>query len=198
MANTKTSSIWLVILVIVAAVGLYATSVNNQLVKKDENVKLNWGNLQNTYQRRMDLVPNLVAIVKASSDYEKQTLQQVTEARANAAKVTVSLNEASFENYNKLEQAQAQMAISTNRAIALIENYPGIKSTKSFSDLQSQLEGTERRIKVARNDFNGAVAQYNQLVRKFPANIVASVLGFNPREGFKADTSAASAPEIKF
>ena len=169
MANTSSRRIWLILLVVLAILGIYFASVNNKLVKEEENVKLTWANLQTTYQRRMDLVPSLVAVVKGSTDYEKQTLQQITE-----------------------------VATSTNRAIAVIENYPDIKSTKSFGELQSQLEGTERRIKVARNDFNGAVAQYNKLVRSFPSSLPATLFGYKTKEGFKSEVGAETAPEIKF
>jgi LemA protein len=198
MASTQNRKLWPILLIILAIVAAYAGITYNRLVKEDENVKLNWGNLQNTYQRRIDLVPNLASVVKASSEYEKQTLQELTEARAKAAQVTLNAGSASQENYNRQEQAQAEVANSTNRVIAVIEKYPDLKSTKSYSDLQSQLEGTERRIKVARNDFNAAVAQYNKLVRSFPSSVVASLFGYKPKEGFKSEAGAESAPEIKF
>ena len=198
MANTSSRRIWLILLVVLAILGIYFASVNNKLVKEEENVKLTWANLQTTYQRRMDLVPSLVAVVKGSTDYEKQTLQQITEARSKAAQVSVNVGAATAENFSRQEQAQAEVATSTNRAIAVIENYPDIKSTKSFGELQSQLEGTERRIKVARNDFNGAVAQYNKLVRSFPSSLPATLFGYKTKEGFKSEVGAETAPEIKF
>ncbi|PWT96753.1 MAG: LemA family protein [Bacteroidetes bacterium] len=198
MANTSSRRIWLILLVVVAILAVYFVSVNNKLVKEEENVKLTWANLQTTYQRRMDLVPSLVAIVKGSTDYEKQTLQQITEARSKAAQVSLTVGSATAENFAKQERAQTEVVNSTNRAIAVIENYPEIKSTKSFGELQSQLEGTERRIKVARNDFNGAVAQYNKLVRSFPSSIAASLFGYKTKEGFQSEAGAESAPEIKF
>ncbi len=198
MATTQNRRLWPILLIILAIVAVYTGITYNKLVREDENVKLNWGNLQNTYQRRIDLVPSLAAVVKASSDYERQTLQELTEARARAAQVTLSAGLPSQENYYRQEQAQAAVANSTNRVIAVIEKYPDLKSAKSYSDLQSQLEGTERRIKVARNDFNTAVAQYNKLVRSFPSSLVASLFGYKPKEGFKSKAGAETAPEIKF
>ena len=198
MANTSSRRIWLILLVVLAILGIYFASVNNKLVKEEENVKLTWANLQTTYQRRMDLVPSLVAVVKGSTDYEKQTLQQITEARSKAAQVSVNVGAATAENFSRQEQAQAEVATSTKRAIGGIENDADIKSTKSFGELQSQLEGTERRIKVARNDFNGAVAQYNKLVRSFPSSLPATLFGYKTKEGFKSEVGAETAPEIKF
>ena len=190
--------LWIIVLVIVAILGIYVGVSYNGLVKQDENVKLNWGNLQSAYQRRLDLTPNLVSVVKASSDYERQTLEQVTAARAKALEVSVSATGLSPENYSRQEQAQGEVVNSINRVIAVIEKYPDLKSTKAFLYLQSQLEGTERRIKVSRSDFNGAVANYNKKVRGFPGSIVASVFGFRPKEGFTAEAGAETAPEVKF
>ena len=189
---------WVIVVVVLVILAIFAVVSYNGLVKKEEYVKLNWGNLQNAYQRRMDLTPNLVAVVKASTDYEKQTLEQVTIARAKAMQVSVSSAGLSAENFKNQELAQAEMVNSINRIIGVIEKYPDLKSTKSFLDLQSQLEGTERRIKVSRNDFNEAVANYNKSVRGFPTSLVASVLGFRPREGFQSEPGAGEAPEVKF
>lgn len=176
---------------------IFVVSTYNGLVKHEENVKRDWGNLNTTYQRRNDLVPSLVAVVKASSEYEKNVLTQVAAARAKAAQVNVSGN-ISFQDYQQLEQAQGEVANSMNRALAVVENYPDLKATQNFLALQTQLEGTERRIKTARNDFNKSVAIYNNKVRRFPTNIAAGILGFRPREGFTADAGASQAPEIKF
>lgn len=176
---------------------IFVVSSYNGLVKQEEDVKKYWGDLNTTYQRRNDLVPSLVAVVKASSEYEKNVLTQVAEARAKAAKVTTSGN-ISFQDYQQLEQAQGEMANSVNRALAVVENYPDLKATQNFLALQTQLEGTERRIKIARNDFNAAVATYNNKVRRFPTNIAAGILGFRPKEGFTANAGASQAPEIKF
>jgi LemA protein len=190
--------VWVIVIVVLVILAIFAVVSYNGLVKKEENVKLNWGNLQNAYQRRMDLTPNLVAVVKASSDYERQTLEQVTNARARAMQVSVSSSGLSAENFKNQEQAQSEMVNSINRIIGVIEKYPDLKSTKSFLDLQSQLEGTERRIKVSRNDFNESVANYNKSVRGFPTSLVASLLGFRSREGFQSEAGAAETPEVKF
>jgi LemA protein len=176
---------------------IFFISSYNGLVKQEEDVKKYWGDLNTTYQRRNDLVPSLVAVVKASSEYEKNVLTQVTAARAKAAQVTTSGN-ISFQDYQQLEQAQGEVANSMNRALAVVENYPDLKATQNFLALQTQLEGTERRIKTARNDFNKSVATYNNKVRRFPTNIAAGILGFRPKEGFTANAGASQAPEIKF
>jgi LemA protein len=198
MAINQRNRRWIVVLAILVIVLAYLAITYNGLVKGEENVKLNWGNLQNAYQRRLDLIPGLVSVVKGSTDYEKQTLEQLAAARAKAQQVTLTASNASSDNYGRQEQAQAEMVGSMNRVIGLIEKYPDLQSTKSFVDLQAQLVGTERRIKVSRDDFNGAVAQYNKSVRKFPANIAASLFTFRPKEGFQSDAGAATAPEVKF
>ncbi|HXB91788.1 MAG TPA: LemA family protein [Puia sp.] len=198
MAINQRSRLGIVVLAILVIIAAYLAIAYNGLVKDEENVKLNWGNLQNAYQRRVDLTPGLVSVVKGSTDYEKQTLEQLAAARAKAQQVTLSASNASSDNYSRQEQAQAEMVGSMNRVIGLIEKYPDLQSTKSFVDLQAQLVGTERRIKVSRDDFNGAVAQYNKSVRKFPSNVAASLFSFKPKEGFQSDAGAATAPEVKF
>jgi LemA protein len=177
---------------------IYFGATYNRLVKREENVKLTWGDLQNAYQRRLDLVPNLVTVVKGSSDYEKQTLDQLATARAKAQQLTVTATELNAANFNQQEQVQTEMVQSINRVIGLVEKYPDLQSTKSFLYLQTQLEGTERRIKVTRSDFNGSVAQYNKLVRGFPSNLPASLFGFKPKEGFQSENGAENSPEVKF
>ena len=198
MLTKSRNKVWPIVLIILAIAAIYSIIIYNKLVKLDENVKLNWANLQNTYQRRLDLTPNLVTVVKGSSDYEKQTLAQLAAARAKASQVTISAVSPDVNNYNKQEQAQAEVVNSLNRLIAIIERYPDLKSTKNFLYLQSQLEGTERRIKVSRNDFNAAVAQFNKLVRSFPSSIIVSLCGYRPKEGFKSETGSDKAPDVKF
>ena len=188
----------MIVIIILVILSIYIGVTYNRLVKQDENVKLNWGNLQNSYQRRLDLTPNLVSVVKASSEYEKQTLEQLAEARSKAAQIATTINSVSPGNYNAQEQAQGDVANSINRVIAVIEKYPDLKTTKSFVYLQSQLEGTERRIKTSRNDFNLSVAEYNKMVRGFPSNIAASIFGFASKEGFKSDVGSENPPEVKF
>lgn len=180
-----------VLIILLLSAGSY-----NSLVKKDEKVKLQWNEVQNAYQRRLDLIPNIVNVVKGVSNYEKDVLTQISEARANAAKFTnTSL---SVENANIQTQTQNQLAGAANRLIISLEKYPELRGTQAYKDLQTQLEGTERRIKVARKDFNLAVADYNSSVRSFPKNMFAGIFGFSPKSGFQSDSGADIAQEIKF
>ncbi len=177
--------------------GIYFMVTYNSLVKKEEKVKLQWNEVQNAYQRRIDLVPNLVNVVKGGAGYEQNTLQKIIEARAKAtaANTNSDLNAAS---YNKQTAVQDELAGAANRLMITVEKYPDLKGTKAFSGLQTQLEGTERRIKVARKDFNASIADYNSSVKSFPTKIVAGVFGFKPREGFQSGVGADKSVEIKF
>jgi LemA protein len=168
----------------------------NSLVKKQEKVKLQWNEVQNTYQRRLDLIPNLINVVKGGADYEQATLKKIIEARARA--MTLNAQGLSATTYNEQTAAQDEMASAANRLLISVEKYPDLKGTKAFSDLQTQLVGTERRIKVARKDFNAAIADYNSYVKSFPAKLVAGVFGFAPKEGFQAGAGADKSVEIKF
>lgn len=182
---------------IIILAGLAASSYNT-LVKKEEKVKLQWAEVQSTYQRRLDLVPNLVNVVKGVSDFEQGTLEKIAEARSKALSGLSSAAEPNAENYNKQQTLQDSLAAATNRLIVVIEKYPTLKGTAAYSGLQAQLEGTERRIKVARNDFNAAVADYNRQVRSFPSNIFSGLFGYKAKEGFVADAGTDKAVEIKF
>jgi LemA protein len=182
---------------IVVVVVIYTLTTYNGLVKKDEAVRRHWGDLNTTYQRRTDLIPSLVAVVKGASEYERNVMIQVAEARAKAAQLNIS-GDVNFQAYQQQEQAQGELATSVNRALAVVENYPDLKATQNFLALQSQLVGTERRIRTARQDFNNSIAEYNNSVRQFPANLVAGLLGFRAKEGFQAGAGAERAPEIKF
>lgn len=169
----------------------------NSFVKKQEKVKLQWSEVQNTYQRRLDLIPNLVNVVKGVSDFEQTTLEKITEARSRAI-TGLSNNELTAENYRQQKGLQDTLAAAANRLIIQIERYPALKGTAAYAGLQTQLEGTERRIRVARNDFNEAVADYNKKVRGFPSNLVAGIFGFKRKEGFEAASGTEKAIEIKF
>lgn len=169
----------------------------NSLIKKQEKVKQQWSEVQNTYQRRLDLIPNLVNVVKGVSGFEQTTLQQIAEARSKALS-GLSNNEITGENYQRQQTLQDSLAATTNRLIIAIERYPVLKGTAAYSGLQTQLEGTERRIRVARNDFNEAVAVYNKKVRSFPTNIISGLFGFKKKEGFEAVAGSDKAVEIKF
>lgn len=182
---------------IVILLAIYLIVTYNSLVKKDENVKLQWNEVQNTYQRRLDLVPNLVNVVKGGADYEQTTLQQLVEARSKAASVNVS-GDLSADKYNQQTAAQDELAGIANRLMVTVEKYPDIKGTRAFNDLQVQLVGTERRIKVARKNFNESIATYNTSVKGFPTKLVAGMFGFKPKEGFQSDSGTDKAVEIKF
>ena len=168
----------------------------NAFVKLDEEVKVKWSEIQNAYQRRADLIPSVVNVVKGSTEYERTTLQQLTEARAKAA--ATNTGTVNYDTYQQQEAAQAVVTNNLNRVIAVVEKYPDLQSTNQFKTLQAQLEGTERRIKFARKDFNEAVYTYNVKRRTFPWNIVGSVLGFKQKEGFTAAQGTQNAPEVKF
>jgi len=176
---------------------IFVVTTYNGIVKKDEKVKQQWSEVQSTYQRRLDLVPNLVNTVKGVSEFESSTLEQIAAARAEALSVR-SAGELTAENVNAQQRAQDNLANAANRLIVVVEKYPTLKGTAAYSGLQTQLEGTERRIKVARNDFNAAVADYNKQVRNFPGNIVAGLFGYKPKEGFTAASGSDQSVEIKF
>lgn len=197
MSNRTGKKLWLTALAIAALLAIFFYTSYNSLVRKDESLTKTWNNVQSDYQRRLDLVPNLVNAVKASSDYEKETLTKLIEARANAAKVNVA-GSPTYDDFVKSEAAQAEVANSANRVIAVIEKYPDLKTTDAFIRLQDQLIGTERRIKFSRKDFNEAVMQYNTSVRSFPSSIAASLFGFKIKNGFTADAGTDKAPEINF
>lgn len=181
-----------IIIALLAVMALFLVPTYNGLVKKDEQVKLQWNEVQNVYQRRLDLVPNLVQIVKGGADYEQTTLQKIAEARAAAASGVTS------NAYDAQTKAQNEVATATNRLLINVENYPDLQGTRAFKDLQVQLEGTERRVKFARKDFNAAIATYNSSVRSFPTSIAAKLFGFASRDGFTSDAGAENAVEINF
>ena len=197
MANKPGKTFWLAALIIIALLTIFFYTSYNSLVRKQENVSKTWNNVQSDYQRRLDLIPNLVSTVKQSSEYEKDVLVKLTEARAKAATLNIS-SDASYKNYQKTEAANNEVVTSANRVIAVIEKYPDIKTTTSFLRLQDQLEGTERRIKFSRKDFNEAVMGYNTSVRSFPSSLAAKLFGFKIKEGFTADVGTDKAPEINF
>lgn len=177
---------------------IYTITTYNALVKKEEKLKLQWNEVQNAYQRRVDLIPNVVNVVKGQTDFEQGTLVKITEARAKATSINLEANELSPETFNRQSEAQNELASATNRLVIAIEKYPQLKGAEAFAGLQVQLEGTERRIKFARKDFNTAIADYNSSVKSFPTKIVSGILGFYPKNGFQADAGADKSIEIKF
>jgi len=181
------------LLVVFSMCGTY-----NKAVEKDEKVKKAWSQVENQYQRRADLIPNLVNTVKGYANFEQQTLQAVVEARANATKVTIQADELTPENIQKFEQAQGALSSSLGRLLAVAENYPDLKANQSFLGLQTQLEGTENRISVERKAFNEVVNEFNSYIRQFPTNLFAGIFGFSPKGYFQATAGSEKAPEVKF
>lgn len=170
----------------------------NSLVNQDETVKNRWNKVQSDYQRRADLIPNLVNTVKGEASFERGTLTDVINARASASQMKVSPDDLTPENIQKFQQAQGQLTQALGRFLVITEAYPNLRANDAFRSLQTQLEGTENRIKNSRNDFNDAVQTYNTKVRSFPTNIFASIMGFKQRAGFTAEAGSEKAPEVKF
>jgi LemA protein len=195
--NTKNLTL-IIILAAIVILGGCGCSGYNTLVSQDEVVKNSWNNVQSDYQRRADLIPNLVNTVKGEANFEQTTLTNVVEARAKATSMRVDPADLSPEKLQQFQQAQGQLSQALGRLLVVTENYPTLRANDAFRNLQAQLEGTENRIKVARNDFNGAVATYNVKVRTFPTNIFAGIMGFKQRAGFTSDPGSERAPQVKF
>ena len=170
----------------------------NTAVGKDEGVKSAWSQVENQYQRRADLIPNLVNTVKGYANFEQETLQKVVEARASATQVKIDAGSLTPENIQRFEQAQQGLSSALSRLLAVAEAYPDLKANQNFLDLQKQLEGTENRISVERKKFNETVQDYNSYIRKFPTNLIAGMFGFSPKGYFQAVAGADKAPEVKF
>ena len=183
--------------IMVGAMSLSSCSYNS-MVTADENIKGKWGEVQTQYQRRSDLIPNLVATVKGEANFEKGTLTEVTEARAKATSVQVDASKLTPESIQAYQAAQGQLSTALGRLLSVTENYPTLRANDAFRGLQVQLEGTENRIGVARKDFNEAVQAYNSKIRSFPANITAKMFGFKEKGYFTADQKAQDAPSVNF
>ena len=188
----------LIVLGIIIVICLVGSCSYNGIVKKDVVVKAKWSNVQSDYQRRSDLIPNLVATVKGAANFEKSTLVEVTNARAKATSIQVDASKLDAEQIQKFQAAQGGLTQALGRLLVASENYPELKSNANFMGLQSQLEGTENRINVSRRDFNDAVQDYNGTVRSFPAVIMAKIFGFSEKTGFAADADAQKAPKVAF
>ncbi|WP_454893290.1 LemA family protein [Alloprevotella tannerae] len=176
----------------------WSFSTYNGLVGQDEVVTTAWGNVQTQYQRRSDLIPNLVSVVKGYAKHEKETLEAVVSARARATQITVSADGLTPEKLQQYQQAQGQLSAALGKLLAVSESYPNLKANENFSELQAQLEGTENRISESRTRYNKAVQGYNISVRKFPGNIVAKMFGFAPKAKFEAAENAQNAPTVNF
>lgn len=170
----------------------------NKFVNKDTAVEKSWGNVQSAYQRRADLVPNLVETVKGAANFEQSTLAGIAEARAKATSIQVDPTNLTPEKMAEFQNAQAGLSQAIGRLLMVTENYPDLKATAAFQELQAQLEGTENRIKVERDKFNETVADYNAAVRRFPANFWAGIFGFDKKGMFEADQAAQNAPKVNF
>ncbi|MFZ4862313.1 LemA family protein [Sphingobacterium sp. Mn56C] len=188
---------------LIAMLGLFAalsfsSCGYNTMVSKDENVKAKWAQVENVYQRRADLIPNLVSTVKGAAQHEQGTLTAVVEARAEATKVTVNADNLSPEAVAEFQQKQDNLSQSIGRLLVSVEAYPDLKANANFQELQAQLEGTENRISVERKAFNDAVQDYNTTVRSFPNNIMAGIFGFKAKGTFQAAAGADKAPTVQF
>ncbi len=197
----KLSKGWIILIVVIIAIILvvsWGTRSYNNLVSQQENVNQAWAQVENVYQRRGDLIPNLVNTVKGVANFEQKTLTDVVEARAKATSVQINperLDEASLQ---KFQAAQDNLGSALARLMVVVENYPQLKATQNFLELQSQLEGTENRITVERQKFNQAAQSYNTLVRRFPSSIFAGIFGFDKKGYFEAAEGADKAPEVQF
>lgn len=187
-----------VIAVIVLALFFWVKNSYNGLVKADEQVKSAWSQVENVYQRRADLIPNLVATVKGYADHESETLESVVEARSKATRISIDPENLDPDRIAEFQEAQGELSQALGRLIMLQENYPDLKANQNFRDLQAQLEGTENRITTERMKFNETARSYNTMVRSFPKNIIASMFNFGTKGYFKAAEGAETAPEVKF
>lgn len=194
----KKSVTIIVIIAVLAALTFWMVGKYNAIVTAEENVKTAWAQVENQYQRRSDLIPNLVATVKGYAAHESQVMESVVAARAKATQVVVDPSQASPEQLAAYQASQGELSQALGRLLAVTENYPDLKADKNFRELQEQLEGTENRITVARNAFNESAKEYNRLIRLFPNNIVASIFGFQQKAYFAAEAGAEKAPVVAF
>ncbi|MBQ3717388.1 MAG: LemA family protein [Paludibacteraceae bacterium] len=189
---------WIVVLGVLAIIALWVANVYNGLVVQQEDVETAWAQVENQYQRRIDLIPNLVATVKGYATHEQETLQGVIDARAKATQVTVDPTNATPEQLAAFQAAQGELSQALGRLLAVAESYPDLKANENFRDLQQQLEGTENRIAVARQTFNDTARKYNTEIRRFPKNIIAGAFGFERKPYFEAEDGAEKAPKVEF
>jgi LemA protein len=187
-----------VIIVILLLTVFPAISTYNKMVKANQNVKEAWAQVENVYQRRLDLIPNLVRTVQGVANFEQTTLKQVIEARAKATQVTIDPSKMTEDNLKQFQAVQGQVSSSLSRLLVSVEQYPQLRATENFKELQSQLEGTENRIATERRKFNEVVKDYNNRVTTFPGNMFASMFGFKEKPFFAAAQGAEKAPEVKF
>ena len=192
----KKSTIGLI--VVICAIAIWLISSYNGMVKMDEEVSSAWSNVENQYQRRVDLIPNLVNVVKGYASHEKETFEAVVSARSKATQVTVDPENLTPEKLQEYQKAQGEVGATLGRLLAITESYPELKANENFKELQAQLEGTENRISVERRNFNEIARTYNSAIRSFPRSIIAGMFGFEKRPSFEAEEGANKAPEVKF
>lgn len=188
----------IIFIAIVAILVIYVISIYNGLVKREEAVKTAWSQVENVYQRRADLIPNLVATVKGYAQHETSTLESVVEARTKATQITVNAENLTEEQISKFQKAQGELSTALGRLIGISEAYPDLKANENFLNLQAQLEGSENRISTERKAFNEAAQQYNTKIRVFPASIIASWFGFEAKGYFSAEEGSDKAPTVSF
>jgi LemA protein len=201
MGNAMGKIIGIVVLALLVIGGVGGCNTYNSLVSAEESVEAAWSQVENVYQRRADLIPNLVETVKGAADFEKSTLESVIQARASATQVQATISEDILNNpeaMQRFEQVQGELSSALSRLMVTVERYPDIKANQNFLALQSQLEGTENRIAVERRKFNEAAQAFNARVRRFPTNVVASMTGFEKKAYFQAQAGAETAPQVDF
>ena len=194
----KINKTLIAIIAVVVVIGAWAASAYNSMVGVQENATTALANVQSTYQRRADLIPNLVETVKGYASHEKETLEGVVSARSKATQITLDPEKMTPQKMKEFQEAQGELSSALGRLIAIQENYPDLKANENFRDLQVQLEGTENRINTERNNYNEAVQKYNVKIRRFPNSIFAGMFGFEKMQKFEAETGAEKAPQVKF
>ena len=193
----KNKAVWIIIAV-VAVLFFWVKGVYNNMVTQDEGVKTAWSQVENQYQRRMDLIPNLVNTVKGYASHEKETLQGVDSARAEATKTTIDPSNLTEESLKKFQAAQGELSNALSRLMLVMERYPDLKANQNFMELQAQLEGTENRISTERKRFNDVAKEYNTYIRQFPNNVLSGMFGFAAKAYFAAEAGAEKAPKVEF
>ena len=188
----------IILVAVIAALAMWVISAYNGIVKMDESVSTAWSNVENQYQRRADLIPNLVNTVKGYAAHEKETFEAVVSARSKATQMTIDADNLTPEKLQQYQKAQGEIGAALGRLLAITENYPELKANENFKELQAQLEGTENRISVERRNFNEVARTYNTSIRTFPKSILAGMFGFDKRPYFEAEEGANKAPEVKF
>ena len=193
----KNKTLWIIIAVVLVLF-FWVRGVYNSMVTQDESVKTAWSQVENQYQRRLDLIPNLVNTVKGYASHERATLEGVINARSNATKTTIDPTNLNEETMKQFQAAQGELSSALSRLMVVVERYPDLKANQNFMELQAQLEGTENRISVERKRFNEVAQNYNTNIRSFPTNILAGMFGFQPKAYFAAESGAEKAPTVEF